>query len=151
MLLDKGAGVTISVQLVYPMCVMFLLTVMTLAKMFLARRHAIISGQMKMSYFKTFTGGEQSEEVLKTGRHFSNLLEAPVLFYVACILGMIIPLQGLAFTILAWVYVALRCVHSYIHLGYNKVMHRLRAYALSWLILIAMWISIFIKVISISQ
>lgn len=142
---------TVSVQLVYPMLAMFLVTLITLAKMFLARRNAIISGQMKMGYFKTFTGGDQSEEVLKTGRHFSNIFEAPVLFYIACILGMILPIQGWVFVILAWIYVIARCLHAYIHMGPNKVMHRMQAYAFSWMILTAMWIGIFIKAVSVSQ
>lgn len=138
---------TISVQLVYPMFAMFLLTVFTLIKMFLARRHAIVSGQMKMHFFKTFAGSEQPEEVLKTSRHFSNIFEAPSLFYIACILGMILSIQGLPFIILAWLYVMARCLHAYIHMGPNKVMHRMRAYAFSWLILGIMWISIFIEAI----
>lgn len=141
---------TISPHLIYPMCAMFLLTVITLIKMFIARRNAITAGSMKLNYFKTFSGGEQSEEVLKTGRHFTNIFEAPVLFYIACILGMIIPLSAAYFVILAWLYVAARCLHAFIHMGTNKVMTRLKAYALSWLILTVMWVCIFIKAVSIS-
>ncbi|MFM6927291.1 MAG: MAPEG family protein [Bdellovibrio sp.] len=141
----------ISIHLVYPMFAMFLLTVITLIKMFIARRNALTAGNIKLSYFKTFTGGDQPEEVLKTGRHFTNLFEAPVLFYIVCILGMIIPLSDSYFVLLAWLYVAARCLHAFIHMGNNKVMPRLKAYALSWLILAIMWVCIFIKAISISN
>lgn len=142
---------TTSPHLVYPMFAMFLLTIITLVKMFIARRNAVVAGDMKLGYFKTFTGGEQSEEVLKTGRHFTNIFEAPVLFYIACILGMIVPLSEPYFVILAWLYVAARSLHAFIHMGANKVIPRLKAYALSWLILTAMWVCIFIKALLISK
>jgi hypothetical protein len=36
--------------------------------------------------------------------------------------------------------VAARCVHAWIHLGGNRVRHRLRAYFISWLLLLALWV-----------
>lgn len=41
--------------------------------------------------------------------------------------------------VLAWAYVALRAVHSVIHITYNGVTHRLVAFALSNVVLIALW------------
>jgi len=41
---------------------------------------------------------------------------------------------------LAWAYVALRLLHSFIHVGYNKVMHRFNVFALSALVLLVMWV-----------
>ncbi len=40
---------------------------------------------------------------------------------------------------LAWAYVALRVVHSAIHCGYNRVMHRFYAFLASNLVLWALW------------
>jgi hypothetical protein len=39
----------------------------------------------------------------------------------------------------AWAYVALRCAHSYIHVTYNRVMHRFLVYATSTVLLFALW------------
>jgi len=39
----------------------------------------------------------------------------------------------------AWIYVALRCVHSFIHLTYNRVIHRFVVYALSAVVLFVLW------------
>ena len=36
-------------------------------------------------------------------------------------------------------YVALRYVHSFIHLTYNRVMHRFTVYVLSTVILFVLW------------
>jgi hypothetical protein len=41
---------------------------------------------------------------------------------------------------LAWLYVAIRVVHSVIHTGANPIYPRLTAYFASWLVLLAMWV-----------
>jgi len=43
---------------------------------------------------------------------------------------------------LAWGYVAARLVHAWVHLGGNRVRHRLRVFALGWLCLLGLWISV---------
>jgi hypothetical protein len=82
-------------------------------------------------------------EVSIPNRNFMNLLEAPVLFYMVCLVffvsGMTIP----AFVTLAWSYVSLRVAHSLIHLTYNRVRHRLLPFALSNITLITMWVLLF--------
>jgi len=46
--------------------------------------------------------------------------------------------------VVAWSYVALRAVHSAIHLTYNNVIHRLTAFALSNVVLMAFWVLFFV-------
>lgn len=140
----------VSVQLVYPLCAMFFLSVVVLGVMFLKRVNAAREGKVKLSYYKTFSGNEPPEDVVKAARHFSNLFEAPILFYVACILGMILPVEGILFLILSWLYVAARVVHAYIHIGPNKIYPRATSYGLGWLVLLGMWILILLKAFSIS-
>lgn len=41
---------------------------------------------------------------------------------------------------MAWIYVAMRVLHSLIHVTYNKILHRFSIFALSNLLLLAMWI-----------
>ena len=69
-----------------------------------------------------------------------NLFELPVLFYLALVIAFVTAQAGPLFTLLAWLFVALRIVHSAIHCGYNKVMHRFRAYLASVLVLFAIWL-----------
>jgi hypothetical protein len=71
--------------------------------------------------------------------NFRNLFELPVLFYLALVVaalsGVVTPLAlGLA-----WLFVALRIVHSAIHCTYNKVMHRFKAYLAGGLVLWVLW------------
>jgi hypothetical protein len=73
-------------------------------------------------------------------RNYMNLLELPMLFYVVCVLLYVTAgASGLA-VCLAWGYVALRVVHSMIHLGYNQVIHRLAVFAASNAALIWLWV-----------
>ena len=43
---------------------------------------------------------------------------------------------------LAWAYVATRVIHAWVHLGGNRVRHRMRAYFVSWLLLLGLWIHV---------
>jgi hypothetical protein len=77
-------------------------------------------------------------------RNYMNLLEAPMLFYVICLMHYVTNRVGVAALVMAWIYVALRVLHSGIHLTYNKVDHRLTAFATSNLVLLALWVEFFV-------
>src|SRR5262245_61157875 len=114
--------------LIFPMFVMVLLTFSTVARLFFARRKAVTEGTMNATYFKVYQGGAEPEASAKLARHFTNLFEAPVLFYAACIAGMALHMAGTLFLVLAWVYVLLRVIHTTIHTGANKLYPRIAAY-----------------------
>jgi hypothetical protein len=69
-----------------------------------------------------------------------NLFEMPVLFYFALATAAIAGLADATVIGLAWAYVGFRVLHSLIHCGYNKVMHRFWAFQASTLCLLALWI-----------
>ena len=71
--------------------------------------------------------------------NFRNLFEMPMLFFVLCICLAITGLASPLFLAGAWAYVALRAMHSFIHITYNRVMHRFTVYALSSLLLFLLW------------
>ena len=68
-----------------------------------------------------------------------NLFEVPVLFYLLCIALVLNGGSTPGFVTAAWAYVALRSLHSLIHVTYNRVMHRFLVYVASTLLLFAMW------------
>lgn len=138
-----------NVLLIYPMCAMVFLTVVVLGVMFGRRVKAVRTGQVKMAHFKTFSVGETPDDALKASRHFTNLFEVPVLFYVACLVGMILPVQSTLFLVLAWLFVMARVVHAAIHLTHNKVLHRMSAFATSVTMMVMMWITILVTVLSV--
>lgn len=71
-----------------------------------------------------------------------NLLEMPLLFYVACITLYATKGVDTGSLYLAWCYVALRVFHSAVHLTYNKIMHRLTLFALGNVVLAVIWVRI---------
>jgi hypothetical protein len=72
--------------------------------------------------------------------NFMNLLEMPVLFYLAILLSLVLLVQDEVLVLLAWTYVTLRYIHSLIQCTYNKVMHRFQVYFLSCIVLLLIWL-----------
>jgi len=127
-------------QLIYPMFAMVLLTTVVLGMLFRSRVSAVQQGQVTMKFYRTYQGEAEPETPAKRARHFINLFEAPNLFYAACLAAMVTHDSGLTAQILAWLYVLTRLIHSFIHLGGNRVKYRLRAYFASWIVLVVFWI-----------
>ncbi|GAB3385222.1 MAPEG family protein [Lysobacter fragariae] len=71
--------------------------------------------------------------------NFRNLFELPVLFYLAIVIVAQAGLVSTSLLVLAWLFVALRVVHSWIHCTYNKVMHRFKAYVAGGTVLWLLW------------
>jgi len=72
--------------------------------------------------------------------NFRNLFEIPVLFYAVCCALAIADAESAAQLSLAWLFVGLRAVHTFIHLTYNRVMHRFTVYVLSSVVVFVMWV-----------
>ena len=73
-----------------------------------------------------------------------NLLELPVLFYAGSLMYFVAGRVDQTTLAVAWAYVALRAVHSLIHVTYNNVFHRLTAFAISNFVLMAYWALFFL-------
>ena len=68
----------------------------------------------------------------------NNQFQLPVLFYLACVVGILADGDAILLQ-LGWAFVATRFVHALIQWTYNRVVHRVLAYAFGALILWAMW------------
>lgn len=126
-------------DLVYPMAAMVLLTFVVLIKMFRARVRAVKAGEADAGYYKTYQEGKEPREVAALSRHLVNMFESPTLFYAACIAGMVTGQNATVLQVLAWLYVAMRAIHAYIHTGSNSLPPRIKIYFSSWLVLLGMW------------
>jgi hypothetical protein len=126
--------------LLYPMLAMVLLTFGVGVVLFRARRRSVREGHTPVSYFRVFHGSPEPEFLAKPTRHFTNLFETPTLFYAGCLAAMVAGVTDSAVLALAWAYVAARLLHAWVHLGGNRLRHRMPVYAISWLLLLALWI-----------
>lgn len=123
---------------------MALLTFLVLGLVPASRFRAAFARQVTAEDFKLGESARVPANVAVTNRNYMNLLELPMLFYVA---GLMYYVAGRVDDVgvgVAWAYVALRAVHSAIHLSYNNVIHRLTAFALSNLVLMAFWLLFFL-------
>jgi hypothetical protein len=144
-----GAGETRDTSnpnlILYPSFAMFLLVAITLTWMGWNRIGGILAGRMSIRFYRTYDEGEEPARLRQITRHFINLFEMPVLFHVVVILAHVTTHVTFWLVGLAWAFVALRYVHSWIHLGTNDVAIRLSAYAASGLVLLVMWVTLFLR------
>lgn len=132
---------TQSTAILLPMLCLIGLTFFTLLYMFLTRVGYLKGNKINPQRIQS---REMAREILQPvsapADHFNNLLELPLLFYLATILIWLLHLTDTAYLILAWLFVLLRLVHSTIHLSYNRVMHRFLAFSFSSLVLLLIWL-----------
>lgn len=132
----------VSTSIFYPVVALVLWTFAVLLLVPKARFKAARARQVRAADFAFGESESVPPETRLPNRNYMNLLELPVLFYVACLVVYVIGKVDAWSLGLAWLYVALRIAHSLVHLTYNHVIHRMRAFALGYFVLLALWIRI---------
>ena len=128
--------------ILWPMAALAALTFIVLLVMPFVRVVAVRSGKARVSDFKLGESERVPESVRIINRNYMNLLELPVLFYVAALIAFSDDrVNGLTLG-LAWVFVALRYVHSLVHLSVNIVLLRLALFASAAVALLSFWAAI---------
>ena len=128
-----------------PMGVLAFLTFTVLGMIPLRRFRASALSQVVAEDFKYGESPNVPGHVSIPNRGYMNLLELPMLFYVASLMFFVTGKVDAVVLGVAWTYVALRLVHSAIHLTYNRVIHRLIPFAISNFVLIGYWALFFLR------
>jgi hypothetical protein len=136
-----------STSILYPVFAMFALVVGVFLRMAQVRFGAVQRGEMNPAFYKTYQGDEEPEHMRVVTRHFINLFEMPVLFYVVVILTYVTHQTGAWMTGLAWAYVVSRYLHTWVHLTSNDVLTRFRVYLASALVLTVLWASLLVRLL----
>ena len=123
-----------------PMFALALWTALVLFLLPIVRARAGFRREVAIDDFKYGESDKVPPRVSLPNRNLVNLLEMPVLFYVVCLMLFVTAGASPLAVALAWAYVALRVVHSCIHLTYNRVVHRLAVFAASNGVLAALWV-----------
>ena len=126
-------------NILFPMVALATLTFAVLLLIPVRRFRAGAAGQVVFDDFKYGESARVPPEVSIPNRNMMNLLELPMLFYVACLTYLAIGRVDEYALALAWLYVGLRVVHSAININYNRVPHRLIAFGLSNVVLVMFW------------
>jgi len=127
------------VAIFWPVIAQVTLTLIVALRMYVVRISEIRTRHVSPQSLATSREATARLENVAAADNFRNLFELPVLFFAICpvlyMTGHVTALQlGLA-----WIFVLLRCAHSFIHVTYNRVMHRFRAYFLGMVCVFAMW------------
>jgi hypothetical protein len=104
-----------------------------------ARRIRIVrSGEIKP---KQFALGQPvwPADITQINNSYSNQFEMPVLFYVAVFTALSLNKADPQMGLLAWLFVALRYWHAYVHTTSNYIPMRARAFLLGAGVLAVMW------------
>lgn len=141
-----NSGAAVNPYLIFwPMGALAFLTFGVLVLIPIRRFRAGALGQIVADDFKFGESASVPGHVSIPNRNYMNLLELPMLFYVASLMFFVTSRLDAVALGLAWTYVGLRAIHSAIHLSYNNVRHRLIPFAISNVVLMAYWADFLIR------
>jgi len=130
--------------MIYAMFSIAMLTIMVGLIAVKARVTCFRNGQISTEYFKLMQGQAVPDFVTQTTRCFNNLFEVPILFYVVCIVYIILGVENLVAIVLIWLFVLFRYFQAFIHITYNHVKHRMFTFGASVLCVLSLWINLII-------
>jgi hypothetical protein len=134
--------------ILYPMFALAGLTILVQALIPIVRLRSGRRGEIRTTDFKYGESPTVPPRVSLPNRNYMNLLEFPVLLYVVCLLAYVATDVSPSMVMLAWTFVALRLVHSAIHLTYNRVSHRALVFAFSNVALVVLWVQVAVRLSS---
>ena len=111
---------------------------------FRVRLQAVKDGTLKLDYFKILDQQAFSapEYVVRTGRHYDNQFQPPLLFLITCVVCLFMMINHPVAIGAAWLFVLSRVMHSLYHLGSNDILKRARWFFLGWGVVIVLWCTI---------
>ena len=122
-----------------PALAMVALTFLVWCRMYVVRIGQIRRERIPAQAVATSAQAAQRLTDSRASDNFRNLFELPVLFYLAFVVIALSGPAGGGVLALAWLFVALRVVHSVVHCSYNRVMHRFFVHFSSTLVLWGLW------------
>ena len=135
------------VAILYPVFVQVLLTLVVYCLLLAARARAIkAAGRLRGGGDIAMGRYPWPDDAEKRAHSQRNQFELPVLFYAATGFALIVGAVDLTMVALAWAFAASRVVHAAIHIGPNRVRWRGSVFVIGFLIVTAMWFSLFLHV-----
>ncbi len=125
-------------DILLPVFLQILLTFVLMVWMAVSRTGAL---KRKELHIRDMALGQQAwpARVTQISNAFHNQLQLPVLFYVLVAFVLITNSVTVTLVVLAWLFVATRLVHAYIHAGSNYVPWRAYVFFVNGTILMIMW------------
>jgi hypothetical protein len=136
-----------SLALVYPVLALVLWTFVVYILLGVRRYQAVRSRKTRTRDI-ALSGDAWPDDEKKVSNNLRNLYEAPVIFYVLCGAATYVGVTPFGMTILAWIYVATRVVHTTIHTTSNNLSARSLVFAVGLTVLVVMWVVIVLRIMA---
>ncbi|WP_267552867.1 MAPEG family protein [Rhizobium rhizogenes] len=104
------------------------------------RNRMVKAGQIRISQFRENHAADEPAESLVVRNSIANQFELPLLFHACCIVLYVTQADNLAAVILAWLFVATRYAHAFVHVTSNNLRYRSPLFALGFIVLACMWV-----------
>ena len=101
------------------------------------RQKLVRGGKIRRSNYRE--NRDEPAEGLVVKHCLANQFELPVLFYACCVLLYMTEADNLVAVVLAWIFVATRYLHAFIHVTSNNLRYRSPLFACGYVVLGAMW------------
>lgn len=105
------------------------------------RRSGLVkAGRIRLSQFRENHAADEPAESLVVRNSIANQFELPLLFHACCIVLYVTQADNLPALILAWLFIATRYAHAFVHVTSNSLRYRSGLFGLGFLLLAGMWI-----------
>lgn len=135
--MDKFLVLTVAAQVLLISVVMVI--------MWRRRFAAARNKEIHHSAFRTMDLAGANESVITASRNFDNQFQMPMLFIFAVLFTLHFGLADLVFVLLAALFVALRLLHTVVHITSNHVRMRFNLFLLSCVVLWCFWLRLVLK------
>ena len=135
-----------TLKLIYPTLAMIFWIFVVGVILALRRKDAFSSGAVRQDEVSVSTESYPVPARLAAA-NFTNQFESPVIFFAVVMVAMETGATGYAMALLAWLYVATRVIHTFIHLGPNKLPLRGAVYGIGFIALFCMWLGVLVSVL----
>lgn len=109
-----------------------------------ARFASVKNGDVQAKFYRLMEGQEVPALITQTTRNFNNQFEIPILFYVVALLYINLGIDSPVAQVFAWLFVMIRCVHAYIHITYNHILHRMLAFWAAFVCVMVLWVNLLV-------
>ncbi|MBD0415637.1 MAPEG family protein [Oryzicola mucosus] len=122
----------------WPVIAQAVLTFIAYFVMYSRRMQAVKSGAADLRTFKRRNAEPEASET--AANNILSQFELPVLFYVVCLSLYVTNGASYVALLLAWLFVASRYVHAYVHMTSNRLLYRRPIFIIGFVAVILMWL-----------
>ncbi|NLS00243.1 hypothetical protein HGP17_25740 [Rhizobium sp. P38BS-XIX] len=126
-------------EMFWPMVAHAVLVYMLYALLGWRRSRLVKAGRIKIAQFRENHAADEPAESLVVRNSIANQFELPLLFHACCIVLYTAQADNLPAVILAWIFVATRYAHAFVHVTSNNLRYRSPLFALGFIVLGGMW------------